>query len=115
MINRKVHRVCGGTAGYKQEVKMTIDRKFIFKAVNPCNGKEYTEENALILCAKDKAVIPALEAYLKACFELGANATHLVSIEKLIGRVKNYQQDIECRVPDTKGECERARCIYGEL
>jgi len=92
-----------------------IDRKFIFKAVNPCNGKEYTEENALVLCAKDKAVIPAMEAYRKACHEIGANGMHIASIDKLLFRLKKYQEEVESRVPDTIGECEKARCIRGEL
>lgn len=44
-----------------RNIKM-IDRKFKFVAVNPCNNKVYTEENAIILCAKDQAVVAALIA-----------------------------------------------------
>ena len=92
-----------------------IDRKFIFKAVNPCNGKEYTEENALILCAKDKAVVSALETYAKTCAEIGANPEHIGSIGLLIDRVKEYQRNVEMKIPDTIGECEIARCIDGDV
>lgn len=40
-----------------------IDRKFKIQAVNPVNGNAYTEADALLLCAKDKAVPAALRAY----------------------------------------------------
>ncbi len=71
---------------------MIIDRKFKIKAVNPCNGKEYTEENAVLLCAKDKAVIPALEAYLKACIQIDCHKEHIDSVVLLIQRVIDYQK-----------------------
>jgi hypothetical protein len=92
-----------------------IDRKFRIYAVNPCNGKEYTENNSLLLCAKDRAVPAALEAYREACVMLGANPEHIKSVRLLIGRVEKYQAEVESRVPDTIGECELTRCIDGVL
>lgn len=65
-----------------------IDRKFVFTAVNPCNGKYYTQENALILCAKDQAVLPALEMYHAECKRLGTGVEHLDSVALLIVRVR---------------------------
>lgn len=91
-----------------------IDRKFIFTAVNPCNGKHYTQENALILCAKDRAVIPALYAYHAACQNLGCGQEHLESILLLIGRVGEFQRH-ESRIPDTETACEIDRCIGGKV
>jgi hypothetical protein len=91
-----------------------IDRKFRILAVNPCNGHIYTEKNSLLLCAKDKAVVPALLCYLLECQKLNANKEHLESIQLLISRVRNYQEEVESRVPDTVGECEIKRCIDGE-
>jgi len=91
-----------------------IDRKFVFTAVNPCNGKHYTQDNAMVLCAKDAAVVPALEAYAVACERLGANGAHLTSINKLIHRVKIYQEEVESRIPDTVG-AEIDRCIHGKM
>ena len=111
-----VLRGSGGTGEKgEREMKEVIDRKFIFKAVNPCNGKEYTEENALILLAKDRAVVPALEAYAKSCAEIGANPEHIGSIGLLIDRVREYQGTVEMKTPDTIGECEIARCIDGDV
>ncbi len=91
---------------------MIIDRKFKIEAVNPVNGKTYTEETALLLCAKDAAVPAALEAYRDECVKLKANPEHIESIDELIQRVHCYQQDIECRVPDTVG-AEIPRCRDG--
>ena len=93
----------------------TIDRKFIFKAINPCSEDIYTEKNALILCAKDKATLPAMRAYYDACAKMGCDKNHLESIELLIDRIRGYQRDIESRVPDTTGSCEISRCIVGEI
>lgn len=94
-----------------------IDRKFEFVAVNPCNGKHYTQHNALILCAKDLAVIPALEAYHEECKRLGADEFHLESIELMIGRIANYQNQNKdkVKVPDTDLDCEIERCIGGNV
>lgn len=92
---------------------MTIDRKFNIFAKNPVNGNEYTHENALLLCAKDKAVPAALKAYRDECEKLGANPEHIQSIELLMERVNNYQENIESRVPDTIGD-EIERCIDGK-
>ncbi len=93
-------------------MKRVIDRKFKFVAVNPITGKVYTEENALILCAKDKAVLPALLAYQQKCIELGANHEHIESVGKLIERVEAFQTEVECRTPDTIGD-EIPRCLHG--
>jgi hypothetical protein len=90
-----------------------IDRKFKFVAVNPCNKKVYTEADAVVFCAKDKALIPALLAYAKECERLGANEEHIQSVRLLIQRVDVFQTEIECRVPDTIGNCEIDRCVGG--
>ena len=90
----------------------TIDRKFRILAVNPINGKIYTEKNAILLCAKDMAVPAALKAYRESASRLGANGAHLNSVDLLIQRVDEFQRTIESRVPDTVGE-EIPRCIDG--
>ncbi len=92
---------------------MIIDRKFKFVATNPCKGNVYTEKNALILCAKDKAVPRGLRAYRDECVSLGCGKEHIESIELLIERVKDYQENIESRIPDTESDCEIDRCIGG--
>ena len=93
---------------------MTIDRKYIFTAVNPCNGHFYTQENALVLTAKDAAVLPALRTYRRVCEEIGCSATHLESLDLLIERIRAFQEQ-EYRIPDTDLPCEVDRCIGGKI
>ena len=91
-----------------------IDRKFVFTAVNPVNGKKYDPTNAIVFCAKDVCLVPALQAYAQACIENRANVEHIQSISLLIDRVQEFQNDVECRIPDTRGR-EIDRCIHGNL
>ena len=97
----------------RENIMEKIDRKFIFEALNPCNGNVYTAQNAFVLCAKDKAVPAALRAYFEQCVRLGANAEHIESIRLLIGRVEKYQAEVESKLPDTTGLCEVTRCLHG--
>ncbi|MCK5019397.1 MAG: hypothetical protein KAS32_20230 [Candidatus Peribacteraceae bacterium] len=91
-----------------------IDRKFKFVGVNPCKGKVYTEDNAMIFCAKDAALLPTLETYYYECKKLGCGKEHLESIDLLIARVTVFQGN-ERRTPDTETDCEIDRCIGGIL
>lgn len=91
-----------------------IDRKFKILAVNPVNGKTYTEDTALLLCAKDAAVPAALAAYANECSRIGANPEHIESVWLLHDRVVDYQKTIGgSRIPDTVG-AEIPRCLRGE-
>lgn len=92
----------------------TIDRKFKFIAVNPCNGNVYTEDNAVVFCAKDQALIPTLSAYRDECKKIGCGNEHLESIDLLIGRILEFQQE-EVKKPDTDTNCEIDRCIGGNI
>lgn len=89
-----------------------IDRKFIIHAINPVNGKHYDSHDAILLCAKDRAVPAALHAYQAECMRIGANEEHVAGIGLLIDRVEAYQAHVENRVPDTVG-AEIDRCLYG--
>lgn len=53
-----------------------------------------------------------LRAYLKESEALGASP-HLESIGLLIGRVEQYQREVEAKVPDTDLPCEIG-CVDGE-
>ena len=92
---------------------MVIDRKFKITAKNPCSVKVYTEKEGVFFCAHDKALIPALRAYVRSCVALGSNPEHIESIELMIERVKEYQETIKSKVPDTETNCEIDRCIGG--
>jgi hypothetical protein len=91
-----------------------IDRKFRFVATNLCNGKVYTEDNAIVFCAKDRALVAALVAYGDECEKLGCGKEHLESIDLLIDRVTAYQITVEQHIPDTETDCEIDRCIGGK-
>ena len=95
-------------------MKTTIDRKFVFTAVNPANGHHYSHRDGLVLCAKDAAVPAALATYRAECERLGCDKTHLESIDLLIIRVQNYQtMNGGPRVPDTIPGAEADRCLFG--
>ena len=92
-----------------------IDRKFKFVATNPCKDTVYTEENAIVFCAKDAAVPKMLLEYQKECKKLGCDESHLESASLLFDRVLEFQKKVEKRVPDTETECEIDRCIGGNV
>jgi len=93
-----------------------IDRKFRIMAVNPCKMHTlYTEENSILLCAHDAALIPTLKAYKSECEKLGCEPEHLESIDLLIDRVKVYQVNVGVKTADTDTDCEIDRCIGGNL
>lgn len=93
---------------------MNIDRKYQINAINPCSGNTHTEQDAVLFLAKDRALPAALETYRQESERLGANPAHLESIDLLIGRVKEYQDKVESKVPDTDLPCEIRRCVDGE-
>ena len=93
---------------------MNIDRKYTIRAVNPCSRSTHDEHDSILFLAKDKAVPAMLRAYLKESEKLGANPAHLESIGLLIGRVEQYQREVEAKIPDTDLPCEIRRCVDGE-
>ena len=93
---------------------MNIDRKYKIHAVNPCSRNTHDEHDSILFLAKDKAVPAMLRAYLKESENLGANPAHLESIGLLIGRVEQYQHEVEAKIPDTDLPCEIRRCVDGE-
>ncbi len=87
-----------------------IDRKFVILAHNAVNGKQYTEFNSFLFCAKDKAVPAALKAYAAECALVGASHEHIESVMLLLGRVEQFQREISSKIPDTIGD-EIPRCL----
>lgn len=90
---------------------MIIDRKFEFMAINPCNSKHYNQKNAMVFCAKDRAVPVMIKAYIEECKIIGCGTEHIESMQLMLDRVVAYQKNVECRTPDTETECEIDRCI----
>jgi hypothetical protein len=93
---------------------MIIDRKFKFIAVNPCKNTVYTQEDAIVFCAKDKAVPAMLLEYIDRCKYLECGEDHIESMGLLLERVLEFQKNVESRVPDTELSCEIDRCIGGK-
>jgi hypothetical protein len=92
---------------------MSIDKKFRFLAVNPCKqGVIYTEEDGMLLLAKDDACIPTLQFYFKECERLGADEVQLEGIRLLIDRIMAWREKYpnRCKVADTN-ECEAQSTI----
>ncbi len=87
-----------------------IDRKFVIFAHNAVTGKQYTEFNSFLFCAKDQAVPAALSAYMDECARIGAAPEHIESVFFLLNRVKQFQAEVLSKIPDTVGD-EIPRCL----
>jgi hypothetical protein len=95
---------------------MAIDKKFRFLAVNPCKkGVIYTEEDGMVLLAKDDACLPTLKFYHDECVRLGAGLAQVEGIRLLIERVEQWRAKYpnRCKVPDVN-TCEAENTIGGE-
>ena len=94
-------------------MKKNIDRKFNIVAENATTLKKHTEKDAVLFLAKDKALPATLEFYKEECERLGAEPTFLKSVDKLIGRVKEFQDahPKKVKVPDISAGKEAARLL----
>jgi hypothetical protein len=79
---------------------MNIDRKFTITATAVGSGKRYTEENAVLFLAKDRAFLLTLQDYIKHCRALGAAPEQIQAAQLLFERVRQYQATHETKVPD---------------
>lgn len=79
---------------------MDIDRKFKFVATANRSGKQYTEENAVLFLAKDRAFLLTLQDYIRHCRALGAAPEQIQAAQLLFERVRQFQATNETKVPD---------------
>lgn len=91
-----------------------IDRKYIFTGYNPINGKVVTQDNAVVFCAKDIVLLRTLPDYIDKAIAAGADNNTIESIKLLMGRIAEFQEKVECKIPDIKGR-EVDRCIEGDM
>ena len=96
-----------------EDKKMIIDRKFKILAINPCSGRLHTEKDSVLFTATDKFLPKVLDFYQDLCKAGGADENHILSIQLLKNRVKDFQKEHDARIPDTSGVCEIDRCIHG--
>lgn len=79
---------------------MDIDRKFAINAMAHGSKKVYTENNAVLFLAKDRAFLATLPEYRRQCELLGCDENQLRAVDLLIKRVTQYQEDNETKIPD---------------
>jgi hypothetical protein len=68
-----------------------VDRKFQISAVCREHGHLFSEADAVLFVAKDKALPATLRFYLEECRRLGAAERQLEGIALLIARVEAWQ------------------------
>ena len=91
-----------------------IDWKYKINALNPCSNNIHSEYDSILFLAHDKAVPHILYAYLNKCKDLKCDYNHIKTVELLIERIKDYQSNIDSKIPDTDLPCEIERCILGK-
>lgn len=94
-----------------------IDRKFEFGAINPINGKTYSEKDGVVFLAKDNAVPATLRFYREECERQGAALGQLEAVDSLVERIDRFRLEHPelCKVADVSaGEIEAMRDQPGE-
>lgn len=86
----------------------SIDRKFRILAVANRSRRVYTEDEAALFLAKDKAFLLTLPDYYRHCQELGAGEDQLRAVELMTERVRRYQESVESKVPDVDPVLEKS-------
>lgn len=79
-----------------------IDRKFRINAISEKSGKVYSEKEAMLFLAKDKALPNTLRFYMAECERIGADPGQIESVRLMIERVEKYQRENPelAKIPD---------------
>jgi len=91
-----------------------LDRKFKFLAVNPSNGKIFTENEGVVFLAKDDLFPPVLLRYYHlVCDAKGKESDEAKSVWLMLDRVLAWRGDHQdqLKLPDITGEEERQRLL----
>lgn len=80
---------------------MKMDNKYIGDVFKN-NGTLVPRDEWIVFRAKDLALIPTLQSYLRECIRLGCDQEHLNGIDKLMQRVYKFQKENPeiCKKPD---------------
>jgi hypothetical protein len=85
-----------------------IDRKFSIRANSLASGNSYTEEEAVLFLARDRAFALTLPTYLENTKKIGAGPDQIRAVELLMNRVFRYQIENpdKVKVPDVDPDLE---------
>jgi hypothetical protein len=85
-----------------------LDGKFHGMIARDRDGKIEPPDSFIVFVARDNALVPTLEFYLRECEKIGAGLEQLEAVARLICRVKDWRlANVEkCKTPDAEpGEC----------
>lgn len=80
--------------GAEPDTSITIDDRFIIKAINPITRKIYDSSNSFVIEVSDEGLPYFLEGYLESCLNINVDKNHIINIEKLIERVRNHTSNV---------------------
>ena len=85
---------------------MKLDAKFYGEIKKVKDDSVVPEDEYVVFLGKDNAFPDTVAFYRKRCEELGADAEHLASVDRMIERLTKWRADNPHRlkVPDAKGE-----------
>ncbi len=78
----------------------SIDRKFLIEATSISSGNQYSQDDAVLFLAKDKAFLLTLPTYREKCVEVGAGPDQIKAVDMLIDRVAAFQANNPTKIPD---------------
>jgi hypothetical protein len=79
---------------------ITIDRKYTGILTN---SKGEVVDNWIVFRAKDKLVPEMIEAYIQICIDNDCEESHILGMEGVLERVREYQKTFpeKVKIPDT--------------
>lgn len=85
---------------------MKLDAKFYGEVRKVKDDSIVPESEYVVFLAKDNAFAAILPLYRDKCVEIGADAEHVASVDKMIVRLTQWRAEHPDRlkVPDAKGE-----------
>lgn len=84
--------------------KFRIDYKFDIYGIRLADAAEYTSNNAIIFCAKDRALIYALNLLIQHCIDMEADGGYVDSLYQLLNKIREFQHIFGNKLPTTTTE-----------
>lgn len=85
---------------------MKLDAKFYGEIRKVKDDSIVPDDQYVVFLAKDNAFAKMLPLYYAMCIEMGADAEHVASVERMIDRLNAWRaaNPDKLKVPDAKGE-----------